>query len=186
MVTLQEIYDRVSASPMGLAKTGLTTCYDGVGTVIACAGTGQDGEYQTGVSVDPRFTDNLDGTVTDNMTGLIWLSAADCFGSRAWTNALSDANSLADGDCGLTDGSQAGDWRLPNINELKSLADYGEYDPAIPAGHPFSAVQSAYYWSSSTVLNSVGNAWFFNALWGGLRNSDKDSIYHVWPVRGGH
>jgi len=186
MVTLQEIYDRVSASPVGIAKTNLTVCYDGVGTVIACAGTGQDGEYQTGVSVDPRFTDNLDGTVTDNMTGLIWLSAADCFEATAWTNALSDANSLADGACGLNDHSQPGDWRLPNVNELQSLIDYSEFDPAIPAGHPFSAVPSDYYWSSTTVLDIPGNAWFLNVTWGGIRNADKDFAYRVWPVRGGH
>lgn len=31
----------------------------------------------------PRFTDNADGTVTDNQAGLIWLKDADCFGTQA-------------------------------------------------------------------------------------------------------
>ena len=97
-------------------KTGQTGCWDASGTSETCAGTGQDGELQKGVSwPDPRFTDNGDGTVTDNLTGLIWLKNANCFGQRTWANALSDCNNLASGSCGLTDGSSAGDWSLPNV-----------------------------------------------------------------------
>ena len=83
-----------------------------------------DGYYQRGVDVPlpkPRFSDNGNGTVTDNITGLIWLKNANCFGSRTWNHALADANGLNSGDCGLTDGSSAGDWRLPNYNELFSF-----------------------------------------------------------------
>ena len=50
-------------------KTGQTTSYD----------TGDDGEYQKGFEWPvPRFTDNENGTVTDNLTGLIWLKNANC------------------------------------------------------------------------------------------------------------
>jgi hypothetical protein len=64
-------------------KTGQTTCWDEHGEPINCEGTGQDGELQKGVPwPDPRFTDNADGTVTDNLTGLIWLRNADCFGGK--------------------------------------------------------------------------------------------------------
>ena len=60
------------AIPAPIPKTGQTQCRGlQLGNLIDCAGTGQDGEYQAGVSVDPRFTDNGDGTVTDNLTGLI-------------------------------------------------------------------------------------------------------------------
>ena len=83
MVTLQEIYDKLDectgGGPCGVPKTGQTGCWDAGGTSIPCAGTGQDGEYQAGVSVDPRLTDNGDGTVTDNLTELVWLTNADCF-----------------------------------------------------------------------------------------------------------
>ena len=45
---------------------------------LISVGTGHDGDYQMGVPwPDPRFTDNEDGTVTDNLTGLIWLEDAD-------------------------------------------------------------------------------------------------------------
>ena len=98
-----------------VAATGQTRCWDELGTLIDCCGTGQDGEYQLGASVDSRFTDNGDGTVADNLTGLIWMKNANCFGTRSWEGALFDANTLADGSCGLTDGSVAGDWRLLNI-----------------------------------------------------------------------
>ncbi len=62
--------------------TGQQTCYDPTGTTmdtVACAGTGQDGELQRGVTwPTPGFTDNEDGTMTDNLTGLIWLQDANC------------------------------------------------------------------------------------------------------------
>jgi hypothetical protein len=74
-----------------------------------------DGYYEKGVEwPNPRFRDNEDGTVTDNLTGLIWLKNANCFGSRTWNEAITDCNVLANGQCGLTDGSGGGDWRLPN------------------------------------------------------------------------
>jgi hypothetical protein len=45
--------------------------------------TGDDGDYEHGAMwPDPRFTDNGNGTITDNLTGLIWLKDADCFGQR--------------------------------------------------------------------------------------------------------
>jgi hypothetical protein len=133
--------DECVGPPTPVAQTGQTGCWDFNGTSIECIGTGQDGEYQDGESVDPRFTDNGDGTVTDNLTGLIWLQDPTCFGLRNWTDALSDANTLANGSCGLTDGSIAGDWRLPNVKEFQSLIDFGQHDPALPPGHPFSGVQ---------------------------------------------
>ena len=46
---------------------------------------------------DTRFIDNADGTVTDNLTGLVWLQNASCFGPRIWWDALLDANNLAGG-----------------------------------------------------------------------------------------
>ena len=54
-----------------LPQTGQTKCYDiydTAGTEITCAGTGQDGEIRAGVSwPSPRFQDNGDGTITDNL-----------------------------------------------------------------------------------------------------------------------
>ena len=133
--------------------TGQTACWDGNGTPIACTGTGEDGDIQGGVPFPtPRFIDNGNGTVKDKLTNLIWLKDANCFGGRTWAQALMDANTLASGRCGLTDGSVAGSWRVPNLKELESLIDYSAFNPALPAGHPFSSVQLTFYWSSTTVV----------------------------------
>ncbi|MBF0396994.1 MAG: DUF1566 domain-containing protein, partial [Desulfobacterales bacterium] len=128
-------------NPAPVEKTGQTTSY----------ASADDGAAQKGVTwANPRFTDNGNGTVTDNNTGLIWLKNISCFGAMTWGQGVSSCNNLFSGSCGLTDGSQAGDWRLPNIKELESLIDYGRTNPALPNGHPFIGVQSDKYWTSTT------------------------------------
>ena len=189
-------------------KTGQTTCYDASGTEIACTGTGQDGDLQKGVTwPNPRFTDNGDGTVTDNLTGLIWLKNANCASAtKDWATALSYSNALYDGctncfgtagDCGLSDSSTAGQWRLPNVRELQSLVHYGVYDPAVPntagtgkwaEGDPFTGVQSDDYWSSTTFASpSLTNyAWHVSLYYGFVNYTRKTyNVRYVWPVRGG-
>ncbi|MDZ7744706.1 MAG: DUF1566 domain-containing protein [Candidatus Saccharibacteria bacterium] len=169
---------------ISLAATGQDTCYDAAGSVIACAGTGQDGEYQMGQTASPRFTDNSDGTVTDNLTGLIWLKNANCFGTETWANALSEANGLASGSCGLTDGSSAGDWRLPNITELESIVYLQETFPTLPIGHPFSGMESSFYWTSTTRMSFRPTVWTINFGTGWISGRYKtDTGYYVWPVR---
>ncbi len=66
---------------------------------------------------------------TDNFTGLVWLKRANCFGEEL--DALTSAEVLARGQCGLNDGSKAGDWRLPNVNELESLVHAGRADQEV-------------------------------------------------------
>jgi hypothetical protein len=155
------------------------------------APTGSDGNLQKGVALpSPRFTDNGNGTVTDNLTGLIWLKNASCFGKRNWTNALSDCNSLANGDCGLTDGSTAGQWHLPNRFELESLLDLSQYGPTLPATYPvFTNVQHLDgYWTSTTLAGdatSTSHAWYVGLFSGDVSFKGKPLDYYVWPVRCG-
>ena len=135
---------------------------------------------------NPRYTDNGDGTVSDNLTGLIWLKDANCFGQRRWPDALDDCNGLASGSCGLTDGSNAREWRLANYKELISLIDVESYNPALPTGHPFNNVQYPYYWSSTPYASSSMVAWY---VWMGsvyVSINDKASSNYIWCVRGGH
>jgi len=111
--------------PSPVAKTGRTVSFE----------TGDDGDLERGLPWPmPRFTDNGNGTVTDNLTGLIWMKNANCFGVRNWSGALSDCNTLHDPGypgCALNDGSNAGDWRLPTRFELESLLDL-DYRYAAP------------------------------------------------------
>jgi uncharacterized membrane protein len=177
----------VSDSVAGVPKTGQNECWDGNGASIACTGTGQDGEYQAGTSASPRYTDNGDGTVTDNLTKLIWLKDADCFGAKNWDNALIASNTLASGSCGLSDGSAAGAWRLPNMNELHSLIDFESFDPALAAGDPFMNVKSDYYWSSTSHVMAPGFAWYMSLTDGTVSNAGKGNpLIRVWPVRDGN
>jgi len=182
--------------------TGQTQCWDDASPahVIPCAGTGQDGDIQAGVPFPtPRFRADDNGTVKDNLTGLIWLQQADCFGPRTWIDALEDATTLASGRCGLSDGSVAGAWRLPNVKELQSLIDFGAVNPdaphhpilALPSGHPFTNVQSNFYWSSTTRVRFPEDAWGVS-LRVGITHPDpaqggasKQETRRVWPVRGG-
>lgn len=176
-----------------VAETGQDLCYDpsgATGDPVPCAGSGQDGDGRPGVEWPTgRFLDNGDGTVTDQLTGLTWLKDANCatfFAPITFDQALAEAGALEESICGLADGSSAGDWRMPNIRELASLVDYGELDPALPSGHPFTQVQLDVYFSSTSYRAGTANSWYLYLPTGEDRNFAKDgSSGYLWPVRGG-
>ncbi len=172
--------------PAPVEETGQTTIYS----------KGDDGDLKQGIVwPNARFTDNSDGTVTDNLTGLIWMKNANAFGAQNWYDALNISNNLADGQGGLTDHSIAGDWRLPNINELISLTHYGYSSPPLPNtagtdqwidGDPFTNVQPWNYWTSTTRKNSNGgSAWCVTFTNGYSLGSTKSNFLYVWCVRAG-
>ena len=186
-VAVIPLFGDQSGAPSAIAKTGQTTSY----------ATGDDGDLQMGVSWPaPRFIDNGDGSVTDKLTGLIWLKNASCPNEiKKWSDALTFAKSLYDGwtgdgsggDCGLSDGSSAGAWRLPNVRELHSLIDFGRSGPALPALHPFTGVQSNNYWSSTTNDYDPDTAWAVYMYSGHVVDYYMvDNSFYVWPVRGGN
>lgn len=185
------------AIPAPLPKSGQTTCYSGEGTVMVCDGTGQDGATLKGIAIPtPRFTKHNNGTVTDNLTGLVWLANANCatLSPKSWTAAQTAVAALHAGDCGLSDGSVAGDWRLPNSRELLSLTHSEYHSPALSnsagtakwsEGNPFSGVQSNGYWSSTSYAFYPTLAWYVYLLDGYLSYTSKPYSLYVWPVRGG-
>jgi len=162
-----------------VSKTGQITCYDGSGNIINCTGTGQDGEYQKGIAwPNPRFINHGDGTVTDNLTSLMWTKDSQQIkGTMKWTDALIACNNL--------DFAGHTDWRLPNAKELLSLIDYKKHDPALPMGHPFVNVQIIFCWSSTTYDSITNHAWGIYMYNGYAYNYNKITNAYVWPVRSG-
>ena len=82
------------------------------------------------MGTQPSFTDNGDGTVTDNVTGLMWVQSPDLNGDgeiraddkRSYSDAMQQA-----GEFELAGYS---DWRLPTIKEMYSLRDFRGVDPS--------------------------------------------------------
>ncbi len=171
-----------------LPRTGQTTSYASGDDFAALKGVAWPGT---------RFTDNLDGTVTDHLSGLIWLKNAGCFTPAVWSTALTAANQLASGVCGLSDGSIAGQWRMPNANELESLVDVSRANPAVSAGSPFTNINPVNaYWSSTTYTAGPGNAMairFTDGRWingadagdGSFSNTKATSTNSLWAVKSG-
>lgn len=90
-----------------------------------------------------------------------------------WSDAIN--NSL------ITHGGKS-DYRLPNIKELMSIADYGRYSPAIDTDF-FPNCQSDYYWSSTTYAADTDYAWVVGFDDGLVSYDVKYSHYFVRPVR---
>jgi len=185
VASLQLLALNLHSAEINLPRSGQTTSY----------ASGDDGAVMAGLAApSPRFIE-ANGRVVDNLTGLIWLQNANCketingvakgSGYLTWFDALSWSNSLASGKCGLTDGSTAGQWRLPTRKELQTITDASKSNPAIPAGHPFSNVQISSYWSSTTYAESNTLAWFTYLGDGAVDYDYKTSTRYVWSVKDG-
>ncbi len=183
------------SSIYSLPHTGQTSCYNTWGAVIACADTGQDGDLRTGIDwPNPRFMVMSSGTgtvVTDNLTGLMWpqnggtLTVGSCTGGHmTWTDALTYVACL-----NTNNHLGHNDWRLPNINELYSLANWSQSSPADWLNtQGFENAQAYYYWSSTACAYGIvgSGAWGINIYYGYVDGYDKADGFYVWPVRGGH
>ena len=217
--------DGISVTVVGSFTGNANGCPNGgaifqaAGNVLAyvCNGSnGADGAGGTRAAGpcfdhDNRYVNCGNGTVTDTVTGLIWLQDAACLGVADWVAANQAAAALKHGDCGLTDGSSPGDWRLPTRAEweatiAKAVAlgcvldgsggppsltnDAGTACYGTGTASSFAGVASGLYWSSSASENFPSRA-FAGVLDAGVvgvgilfKNSTQFS-QQVWPVRGG-
>lgn len=125
------------------------------------------------VSTAGSFTDNLNGTVTDTISNLMWQQQDDGV-VKTWEQTLVYCEGLSLG--GYTD------WRLPNIKELKSIADMTHYNPA---SDPKIITKLAAYWSSTTYVSDTASAWVAKFNTGNIYSSSKASTSYVRCVRSG-
>jgi hypothetical protein len=166
-----------------LPDTGQSACYNSTGALIPCAGTGQDGAY----SINPMtYTDNGDGTVKDNNTGLTWLkqnagSVYNWYEASGTYNASYNPSSLS--VCGSVELGGHTDWRLPKKNELMSIVDYSRYYPAINTSY-FPNTNAASYWSFTSNTASPDSAWGVDFSDGGIYDGYMFGEGYVRCVRG--
>jgi len=125
-------------------------------------------------TIAEHFTDNGNGTITDNVTNLIWQKTP-CPDTLSWEDALTYADTLTLlGDT---------DWRLPNIKELESLNDETMINPSLnPA--VFNAPVPAQYWSSTSLPNFTNKAWYLDTHFGITTYDLKTERLAVFCVRG--
>lgn len=122
-----------------------------------------------------RFTENNDGTVTDNYTGLVWQKIQPA-ATMTWEEALAYAKTINLG--------KKSDWRLPNIREIQSLNDVSLTKPSFSKSY-FPNVSSGNYWSSTTLVQDNAKAWDINVEYGIVSQNLKTMKQNVLLVRGG-
>jgi hypothetical protein len=104
-----------------------------------------------------NFTDNGDGTISDNATSLMWESGDSA--STDFDDAITTCESASTGS--------HTDWRLPNVKELQSLLDYTRS----PDTTSSAAINSLF--SASTLTNEEGNTdWYW--YWSSTTHLDYD------------
>ncbi|MBN1419929.1 MAG: DUF1566 domain-containing protein [Planctomycetes bacterium] len=144
-------------------RTEQTKCWDLQGNAIPCDSPnylGQDAFYSAGQR--HSYNDNGDGTITDNMTGLMWAKASSP-DILTWQEALNYCEGLVLGG--------HDDWRLPNVNELHSIVRYDRsigvaddpqttIDPVFEYTSPTTeSNQSRFFWSSTAYVSDPRRHW---------------------------
>lgn len=162
----------------GLLRTGQSTSQEDY----------DDGYYQAGLAFSyqteaPNPSTPGQVVTIDKVTGLMWATygeRAGCnYGNQTdWSSALAWAE-------GLTYAGYS-DWRIPNIRELLSLVDFGQYNPAIRTRFFPDTKTDQNYWSSTVRDdNPSGFAWDVSYISGQMYYSSPSAGKYVRPVRGG-
>ena len=155
--------------------------------------TADDGDLEKGATL--CYQDNADGTVTDLNTGLMWELKTDDSGIHDKDNTYTWSEAFSVFIAGVNSAEFAGytDWRLPNIKELQSIVNYGNWTPAfgeatvggVGTGAPFINIVSEYYWSSTTYAYEIDEAWSVRCSNGYVNHFGLTDNFYVRCVRGG-
>jgi hypothetical protein len=124
--------------------------------------------YKNG-DVFTRMTFAGQDIVVDERTNVVW---ADTYSpAKMWKEALKYCEDL----------KYAGfsDWRLPNVNELKTLVDYSLKNPATP----FPSMPLQPFWSSTSYKGYSEYGWYVNFTFGEVYYHTKSNYYHARCIR---
>lgn len=131
-------------------------------TVDATATFGENSDY----TLNPlSYTDNADGTITDNVTGLMGQKAD--AGESTWEAALARAAEVTTGGYS--------DWRLPTPHELFGILNFNNGNPAAmnTTFFPVNPAGAAEYWWSSDIYGTDGTRVWCTNSGGGLGPKPK-------------
>lgn len=183
-------------APAGLLVTGQTFCNrsNNDGSCPGYSG-GDDGFFRAGVPFD--YTDNGDGTITDEVTGLTWekLDRAGGVHDADFADTFDDASAKV---AQLNDATFAGhaDWRVPSRDELRTLLSFGPVPPRVQpelndactpgcSTATCSCVASGAYWTSSSYAPDASLRWTVSFADGTSSPADPAAVSrYVRAVRG--
>lgn len=173
--------------------TGQVTLYDNDGATISSLSSGdsfygQDATYLKGATM--AYTDNGDGTVTDNNTGLMWQQVPSS-SDYTWQEAVDYCDDL--------ELSEYDDWRIPSLKELFSISDFNSGWPYIDTNYfnlaSGQVTKDEQFWSSNyyvgvTVEGGSNAAFGVNHVTGHIKAYAANSNgpvggKYVRAVRGG-
>jgi len=171
--TIQDEEPQISTT---IPDTGQTHCFNDSQSIICPTSGGefygQDAQYQGNVS---SYTNNGDGTITDNVTGLMWQK--DPGDKIYYSEAVDGAESF--------DLAGYTDWRAPTIKELYSLMDFQGTDPSADASEeditPF--IDTDYfdfqYGDTQTGDRLIDSQWVTSTVYKSTTMNDQECFFGV-------
>jgi len=116
-----------------------------------------------------RFVIN-GGEACDTKTGLKWQETPDST-LRNHADALVHCTGLGGG------------YRLPEIQELHSVLDYAEFNPALTPGVFSNINVLGFYWSATSRAANSDHAWLIRAETPNVPSAPKTYSFNAWCVR---
>jgi hypothetical protein len=158
--------------PWAVMKTGMTGCWDNTQQPVDCTGTGQDGEYQAGVS--PDFTrDDLTDIVTDSVNGLVWQDDVNVgLNTDTYPNMSDYCTAL--GTAGFGGYS---DWRIPTLREFLTTLDYSKTSPLVNS--IFQNGGNNIFWTADNYPGTTVSAMTISTEYGSGNADSKTSSSHA-------
>ncbi|MGC4098329.1 MAG: DUF1566 domain-containing protein [Nitrospira sp.] len=130
---------------------------------------------------DKRFkvlSDLNNAAALDKETGLVWQLDPSIMNFNTWAGAIAN--------CQRENIGGRGGWRLPTVEEFRSVMNPTRNNPALSLGHPFLNLDlTTPYWTVTRSHDISTFAFAVELVAGSPLINDKGVLYRVWCVRGG-